>query len=162
MFIQNSAATLQFELSLNQFITVGEVLAKAIKCLEAAASNPADVYLSWLAVTTHMRAALTTSGLPDSFCADIQGIINQQWHQFFIDGLTNVHLSVFYLNPGMSCLGRCLHVTTEIWKQHTYIQQSSNVLMPSRFPSHSQGRKLQKFHLVFEAQKCSKKLASTY
>lgn len=102
MFIQKSAATLQFKLSLNQLIAVGEGPAKAIKCLEAIASNPADVYLLWLAVAAHMAAALTISRLPDSVCADIRGIINQQWHQFFIDSLTNAHVSAFYLNFGMS------------------------------------------------------------
>jgi hypothetical protein len=155
--------TLQFELTLNQLIAVGEGLAKAIECLEATASNPADVYLLWLAVTAQIAEALTTAGLPDSVCAEIRGIINRRWRQFFIDGPTNVHLSAFYLNPGES--------TSDTWhlrmmlmyeQQHLYTQLSSSVLTPSHFPSHFLGRKSRRSLLAFEALKLSKRLGSTY
>ncbi|KAF8237615.1 hypothetical protein L208DRAFT_1246588, partial [Tricholoma matsutake] len=68
--------SLQFEIMLNQLISVGEGLAKAIVCLEATSSNPANVYLYWLAVLAHMKESLTKSGLPNDVCNEICRIIN--------------------------------------------------------------------------------------
>ena len=91
--------TLQFELNITQFVAVGEGLARCIGCLEATATNPADVYLYWLAMLACMKQTLETCALPDGVCSEIRGIINSRWQEFFITGPTNVHLSAFYLNP---------------------------------------------------------------
>ncbi|KAJ6447553.1 hypothetical protein C8R47DRAFT_999767 [Mycena vitilis] len=52
---------IEIKIVLNQLISVTEGIAKAIQCLEAQSCNPADVYLLWLAVTAHIRAALRDS-----------------------------------------------------------------------------------------------------
>jgi hypothetical protein len=96
------AASLQFEIKLNQLIMVGEGPARAITCLEATCSNSADIYLFWLAVTAWVKEALVTAGLPDAVCGEICSIINHHWCQLLIDGPTNVHLATFYLNPSES------------------------------------------------------------
>ncbi|KAJ7490603.1 ribonuclease H-like domain-containing protein [Mycena latifolia] len=84
-FIKDTSKFLDFQMRLNQLISVTEGAAKAIQCLEAASCNPADVYLLWLAVTAHIRAALASSMLPEDVCNEIRGIIN--------------HRAAFYLNP---------------------------------------------------------------
>jgi hypothetical protein len=148
---------------LSQLIAVGEGLVKAIKCLEATASNPADVYLLWLTVTAQIAEALTTAGLPNSVCAEIMGIINWHWCQFFIDGPTNVHLLAFYLNSSESTSDIChLHMMLMYRQQYLYTQLSSSVLTPSHFPSHFLGRKSRRSLLAFEALELSKRLGSTY
>lgn len=63
--------TLQFELKLTQFVAVGEGFARAIECLEATSTTPADVYLYWLAIVAHLKTALETNALPDHVCSEI-------------------------------------------------------------------------------------------
>lgn len=98
-FLDNTQATLQFQIHLTQFVSVGEGIARAIECLEANATNPADVYLYWLAVVAKMKQTLETACLPDEVCSQIRGIMVVRWREFFIYGPTNTHLSAFYLNP---------------------------------------------------------------
>ncbi|KAJ7758880.1 ribonuclease H-like domain-containing protein [Mycena maculata] len=99
-FIKDTPKTLDFEMKLNQYIAVTEGLARAIQCLEAAACNPADIYLIWLAVTAHIRAALTSSLLPESVCDEIRGVINYRWKEFFVTNPGHgTYLAAFYLNP---------------------------------------------------------------
>jgi hypothetical protein len=94
-----ATAGLLFEMALSQFVDIGYPIAGAIKCIEAAATNPADVYLYWLAILARMKEVLQTSNLPDSVCSEIRGIMNRRWCEFFVEGPTNVHLTAFYLNP---------------------------------------------------------------
>lgn len=94
-------ASLQFDITLTQFIAIGEGIACAIECLEASATSPADVYLYWLAVLSHIKIALETSKLPDGVCAKICSIVVEWWRQFFVEGPTNVHKAAFFLNPSM-------------------------------------------------------------
>lgn len=89
---------------MNQLIAVGEGSAKAIECLEALETNPADVYLFWLAVTAHMKRTLEISGLPDSVRDQVRGIVNRRWREFFDEGPSNAHRAAFYLNPSKSHL----------------------------------------------------------
>ncbi|KAJ7478934.1 hypothetical protein FB451DRAFT_1338656 [Mycena latifolia] len=99
-FIRDTPKYLDFQIKLNQLISVTEGAAKAIQCLEAASCNPADVYLLWLAVTTHIRAALASSMLPEDVCNEIRGIINHRWHEFFVTNPGHeAYLATFYLNP---------------------------------------------------------------
>ncbi|KAJ7077040.1 hypothetical protein C8R44DRAFT_896418 [Mycena epipterygia] len=99
-FIKDTAKFLDFQMKLNQVISVTEGAAKAIQCLEAASCNPADVYLLWLAVTAHVRAALASSMLPESVCNEIRGIINHRWNEFFVTNPGHeAYLATFYLNP---------------------------------------------------------------
>lgn len=99
-FIKNTQKTLAFEILLNQLISVTEGIAKAIQCLEAQACNAADVYLLWLAVTAHVRAALHGSMIPEDVCNEIRGIINHRWNEFFVTNLGHeIYLAAFYLNP---------------------------------------------------------------
>ncbi|KAJ7458998.1 ribonuclease H-like domain-containing protein [Mycena latifolia] len=99
-FIRDTPKYLDFQIKLNQLISVTEGAAKAIQCLEAASCNPADVYLLWLAVTAHIRAALASSMLPEDVCNEIRGIINHRWHEFFVTNPGHeAYLATFYLNP---------------------------------------------------------------
>lgn len=92
-------ASLQFDIIFTQFIAVGEGIARAIECLEATATNPADVYMYWLAVLGHLKNALESCQLPNSVCAEIRSIVVSRWREFFIEGPTNVHKAAFFLNP---------------------------------------------------------------
>ncbi|KAJ7818920.1 ribonuclease H-like domain-containing protein [Mycena leptocephala] len=99
-FIRDKEKTLAFEMLLNQLISVTEGIARAIQCLEAQSCNPADVYLLWLAVTSHIRATLRTSMIPESVCNEIRGIINHRWNEFFVENPGHeAYLAAFYLNP---------------------------------------------------------------
>ncbi|KAF8872812.1 ribonuclease H-like domain-containing protein [Infundibulicybe gibba] len=109
---------------LNQFIAVGNPIAKAIQCLEATTCNPADVYLYWLAVVAYMKRSLETSLLPDDVCGEIRGIMVARWREFFISGPTNVYLTAFYLNPR--------HLQSAIFKNPNPL--TFNITIPAQAP----------------------------
>ena len=94
-----ATAGLLFEMEVSQFVDIGHPIACAIECIEATATNPADVYLYWLAIIARLKEVLETSHLPDSVRGEIRGIVNKRWREFFVDSPTNVHLAAFYLNP---------------------------------------------------------------
>ncbi|KAJ7017102.1 ribonuclease H-like domain-containing protein [Mycena alexandri] len=99
-FIKDSPKTLDYQLKLNQLIAVTEGAARAIQCLEGATCNPADVFLLWLAVTAHVRAALKDSAIPEDVCNEIRGIYNARWQEFFVTNPGHdAYLAAFYLNP---------------------------------------------------------------
>ncbi|KAJ6597336.1 ribonuclease H-like domain-containing protein [Mycena sp. CBHHK59/15] len=99
-FTTGTQKTLAFEMQLNQLSSVTEGIARAIQCLEAQECNPADIYLLWLAVTAHVRAALRDTMIPENVCKEIRGIINHRWKEFFVTNLEHeVYLAAFYLNP---------------------------------------------------------------
>lgn len=89
-------------MTLRQYIAVGEGIAWAIECLEATATNPADVYLYWLAVVARMKQTLEECHLPDEVCGQIRGIIVLRWREFFIHGPTDAYRAAFYLHPSAS------------------------------------------------------------
>ncbi|KAF5312309.1 hypothetical protein D9619_003512 [Psilocybe cf. subviscida] len=122
---ENSMERLAFQMSLTQFIAVGEGIARAIECLEATSTNPADVYLYWLAVVSHMKQALLTSKLPNNVCGQIRQIIITRWQQFFVNGPTNVHKTAFYLNPS--------YVHSSIFRNTNPL--SFNITLPAKSPS---------------------------
>ena len=64
-------------MEISQFVDIGYPIAGAIECLEAAATNPADVYLYWLAIVARLKEVLETSHLPDSICSEIRAIMNK-------------------------------------------------------------------------------------
>ena len=98
-------------MDLVQFISVGEGIARAIECLEATATNPADVYLYWLAVLVSIKSALDDLVVPDDVRGQIRGILVARWPEFFVRGPTNVHSSTFYLNPNKSLI---VHILTKL------------------------------------------------
>ncbi|KAJ7620470.1 ribonuclease H-like domain-containing protein, partial [Mycena rosella] len=116
----------QVEIKLNQLISVTEGVVKAIQCLEAASCNPADVYLLWLAVTAHIRAALTTSMLPENVCNEIRGIINYRWNEFFVTNPGHeAYLATFYLNPK--------YVSSSIFKRPNVVAPFT-ITLPGKAP----------------------------
>lgn len=120
----NTQATLQFQIHLTQFVAVGEGIARAIECLEASSTNPADVYLYWLAVVAKMKQTLETACLPDEVCGQIRGIMVSRWREFFVYGPSNVHLSAFYLNPN--------YVRSSILKNPNPL--TFNITLPAKVP----------------------------
>lgn len=99
----NTAATLQFEILLNQLIAVGEPGARSIECTSAGQASAADIYLYWLATMASIKDVLGDEGLgiPTYVADEVRGIVNARWREFFLEGPTQLHLAAFYLHPGM-------------------------------------------------------------
>ncbi|KAF9526167.1 ribonuclease H-like domain-containing protein [Crepidotus variabilis] len=97
----DTPATLQFEILLTQFIAIGDPFARTIQCLEATSTNPADVYLYFIALVARLKQALETCHVPEDVSGQIRAIVNRRWMEFFVNGPSNAHRSAFYLNPGM-------------------------------------------------------------
>jgi hypothetical protein len=77
-FIEDRFATKQFEVELQQLLTVLAPIVKAITCLESTHSNVSDVYLFWLAVTATIHQIITEdiTGLPTSVTEQIRKAVN--------------------------------------------------------------------------------------
>ncbi|KAJ7435596.1 ribonuclease H-like domain-containing protein [Mycena galericulata] len=126
-FIENTAKTLDFEMKLRQLIAVTEGASRAISCLEAAACNPGDVYLLWLALTAHLKAALASSLPPEDVCDEIRGIVNHRWTEFFVTNPGHdAYLATFYLNPK--------YRTSQIFKQPNAVASATITIPGTRKP----------------------------
>ncbi|KAH9916555.1 ribonuclease H-like domain-containing protein [Amylocystis lapponica] len=109
LFTPYTQAGIQFELQLNQLIEVGLPYAKTILCFESTHSNAGDIYLFWCAIAASTNRILLdkNSALPSTVKGQIRGIFNSRWSQLFEEGPTDAHISVLYLNPGLSLSYSC-------------------------------------------------------
>ena len=83
--------------------------ARAIQCLKAKDTNPADVYTYWLAIVAHLQDLMTMDDtlkekskysieLKENICA----IANYRFSQLIEnEQASNVYLTAFVLDPGM-------------------------------------------------------------
>jgi hypothetical protein len=100
-FIEDRFATNQFEVELQQLLTVLAPIAKAITCLESTHSNVSDVYLFWLAVTATIHQIITEdiTGLPIHVTEEIRQAVNYRFNQMVNDAPCDVYLTGFILDP---------------------------------------------------------------
>ena len=75
--------------------------AKAIACLESSQSNPADVYLFWLAILASLKQIFDddTSGFSVLEAGQIQAIANARFCELLQEGPDDCYISAFYLDP---------------------------------------------------------------
>ena len=91
-------------MELKWLIKVLTPFAKTITCLESSQSNPADVYLFWLAILTSLKHLFDddTSGFSISEAGEIQAIANACFREILEEGPDDCYISKFYLNPSTS------------------------------------------------------------
>jgi len=73
---------------------------KAIQCLESPETNPADVYLYWLAVDSQLVYLFSHNqvGLSAETMEDIRAITNRHFDQMINKSPNNVYIMAFFLN----------------------------------------------------------------
>ena len=91
-------------MELKWLIKVLTPFVKAITCLKSSQSNPADVYLFWLAIHASLKRIFDddTSGFSVSEAGQIHAIANAHFHELLEEGPDDCYISAFYLNPCMS------------------------------------------------------------
>ena len=91
-------------MELKRLIKVLTPFAKTIACLESSQSNPADVYLFWLAILASLKCLFDddTSGFSISEAGEIRAIANARFRELLEEGPDDCYISAFYLNPSMS------------------------------------------------------------
>ena len=84
-----------------QYLAVTKPFARAIKCLEASESTPADVFHFWLAIMARLDTLFTKNkvGLSPQTVEEIRAIANQRFNELINDGPEDLYLSTFYLDP---------------------------------------------------------------
>lgn len=114
MVRSRSVQAAAFEIILEHFIATTEPLARSIKCLEAATTNPGDVYLFWIASIACMKDAFTSKELdiPDDVADQVRGIVNHRWREFFAKN--HVYVTTFFLNPGILFLLSSYIINTDL------------------------------------------------
>lgn len=115
-FLKNSAVARRFGHELHQMVSVLAPIAKALKCLEAIDSTPADVYLYWLAVMASFLDLFKKNyedlELPLDVVEDIRRIVNRRYREMIEGPGKLVYLATFFLHPRMLCFSlfyRVLH-----------------------------------------------------
>ncbi len=99
-FIPKTVSTVTFEMSLQQFLSVTEPLAKSITCLESTHATAADVYVFWLAIMASMDDILKSDiGLPNEVAERIRRLCNYRFNQSIHDGPSDIFITAFFLDP---------------------------------------------------------------
>jgi hypothetical protein len=88
-------------MELKRLIKVLTPFAKAIACLESSQSNPADVYLFWLAILASLKRLFDddTAGFSVSEAGQIRAIANARFRELLQEGPDDCYISAFYLDP---------------------------------------------------------------
>jgi hypothetical protein len=117
---------MKFRMQLTQLIKVLTPFAKAIACLESSQSNPADVYLFWLAIMSTLKRLFEdeTNGIDESDASQIRAIAVTRFRQLLEEGPDDCYISAFYLDPSGSSF--CFHSEIEFHIIPGYVH--SNVL----------------------------------
>ncbi|KAH9970487.1 ribonuclease H-like domain-containing protein, partial [Lactifluus volemus] len=100
-FMSSTAQSIDLELSLTKLIAVIGPFAKAIQCLESPHTNPADVYLYWLAIVSQLTHLFSHNrvGLSAATMEDIRAITNKRFDQMINKSPNDVYITAFFLNP---------------------------------------------------------------
>jgi hypothetical protein len=101
VFQSSSAQSIELELFLTKLIAVLGPFAKAIQCLESPETNPADVYLYWLAIVSQLVYLFSHNrvALPAQTMEDIRAITNKRFDQMINKSPNDVYITAFFLNP---------------------------------------------------------------
>jgi hypothetical protein len=99
--MSSTAQSIDLELSLTKLIAVIGPFAKAIQCLESPHTNPADVYLYWLAIVSQLAHLFShnRAGLSAETMEDIRAITNKRFDQMINKSPNDVYITAFFLNP---------------------------------------------------------------
>lgn len=89
-------------MELKRLIKVLQPFAKTIACLESSQSNPADVYLFWLAILASLKHLFEDNsvGFSLSEAGQIRAIANARFRELLQEGPDDCYISAFYLDPG--------------------------------------------------------------
>ena len=73
-------------MDLKKVVNVLEPIARAIKCLESAHTNPADVFIFWYAIMATYKEMLEENpdDLSEATIGDIRAIINKRYDNFIL------------------------------------------------------------------------------
>lgn len=101
LFIQGSHTGMQFEMRLVQYIKVLTPFVKSIACLESSQTNPADVYLFWLASVASLKRVLDdpANGIDAEDAGKIRTLVNNRFREILEEGPEDCYISAFFLDP---------------------------------------------------------------
>jgi hypothetical protein len=101
----------EFQRDLKRLGAVLMPFARAIQCLEAKDTNPADVYTYWLAVVAHLHdliikdSDVLKSKYSTEFKERIRQIANYRFSELIESQHTsNIYLTAFILDPGRTSI----------------------------------------------------------
>ena len=105
MFGRGGAPELgEFQLRLQQFVSITEPIARSIWSLESSHANASDVYVFWLACASHLKELFEKpaedTGISRSLANSVINIFNDQFDEFFMPN--EVYFTAFAMDPRMS------------------------------------------------------------
>lgn len=90
---------LKFKLDLSRFVGILEPAALALKCLESPHTNPADVFVFWVATAAAMNKYLTSEEFSEPVKRAIRLIVNKRFNGMINKSPSDVYFAAFFLSP---------------------------------------------------------------
>lgn len=99
----------EFQRDLKRLGAVLMPFARAIQCLEAKDTNPADVYTYWLAVVAHLHDLIKKDSDKSKYTTEFKERIRQIANYRFSELIeskhtSNIYLTAFILDPGRTLI----------------------------------------------------------
>ena len=99
----------EFQRNLKRLGAVLMPFARAIQCLEANDTNPADVYTYWLAVVAHLHDLIVKDSDKSKYTTEFKERIRQIANYRFSELIeskhtSNIYLTAFILDPGRTLI----------------------------------------------------------
>ncbi|KAJ6608435.1 hypothetical protein B0H10DRAFT_1815777, partial [Mycena sp. CBHHK59/15] len=93
-----------FVLELQQLVSILEPIARAIKCLEGLEVTVGDIWQFYVAITAVLHDLLTEDSLsiPKEVQDEVSTIVNKRYDEMIHGPSSDLCLSGFFLDPGMS------------------------------------------------------------
>jgi hypothetical protein len=94
---EDEDSSFTFQSNLKRLGAVLMPFARAIQCLEAKDTNPADVYTYWLAVVAHLHDFITKDSNKSRYSTEFKERVCQIANYRFSELIENKHASNIYL-----------------------------------------------------------------
>lgn len=100
-FRSGQPSAMRFILEITKIIAALEPLAKAIKCLEASETTPADVYAFFVATMSSYSDLFSTNKhcISAGAMTDMRAILNRRFNELINEAPDDVYLTCFFLHP---------------------------------------------------------------
>lgn len=105
MIFSDDDTVFEFQRDLKRLGAILMPFARAIQCLEAKETTPADVYTYWLAVVAHLQDLMKKDTERSKYNEELKDVVRQIANSRFSEMInnkraSNIYLTAFVLDPG--------------------------------------------------------------
>ncbi|THV03439.1 hypothetical protein K435DRAFT_914113, partial [Dendrothele bispora CBS 962.96] len=107
-FFTDKAQVNDFEITMDQYLTIVGPFARSLWSLESTLANAADVYVFWLAIASTLKDIFASPDMKTRFSIgedlihSVIRVVNKRYKDFIDDSPTDIYFSAFYMDPCFS------------------------------------------------------------